>query len=100
TTDFAHALISGRDLQRVAITGAGTIDMHRRRRNGPKPIAFKRCRFVTVRGIRIVRAPNYAVSLGGCDDVLVEGVTIRQAYSDGIDPDCCRRVRIADCDIE
>jgi polygalacturonase len=32
--------------------------------------------------------------------VLVEGVTIRAAFADGIDPDCCRRVRIANCDIE
>ena len=32
--------------------------------------------------------------------MLIEGVTIRDAFSDGIDPDCCRRVRIANCDIE
>jgi polygalacturonase len=38
--------------------------------------------------------------MGGCEDVLIEGVTIRDAFSDGIDPDCCRRVRIANCDIE
>ena len=53
-----------------------------------------------MQGITIVRSPSYCVSLGGCEDVLVEGVTIRAAFSDGIDPDCCRRVRIANCDIE
>ena len=100
TTDFAHALLAGRDLERIAIRGAGVIDMNRARRSGPKPIALKRCRFATVQGITIVRSPNYCVSLGGCEDVLVEGVTIRDAYADGIDPDCCRRVRIANCDIE
>jgi polygalacturonase len=100
TIDFAHALLAGRDLERVAITGAGVIDLNRHRRFGPKPIALKRCRFVTVRGVTIVRSPNYCVSLGGCEDVLVDGVTIREAYADGIDPDCCRRVRIANCDIE
>ena len=100
TTDFAHALLAGRDLERIAIRGAGMIDMNRNRRSGPKPIALKRCRFATVQGITIVRSPNYCVSLGGCEDVLIEGVTIRAAYADGIDPDCCQRVRIANCDIE
>jgi len=100
TIDFAHALIAGRDLERVAIVGAGVIDMNRRGRGGPKPIAFKGCRFVTVRDVTILHAPNYCVSLGACDDVRVEGVTIRDAYADGIDPDCCRRVRIAGCDVE
>jgi polygalacturonase len=100
TIDFAHALLAGRDLERIAIRGAGVIDMNRKRRRGPKPIALKRCRFATVQGITIRHSPNYCVSLGGCDDVLIEGVTIRAAYADGIDPDCCRRVRIANCDIE
>jgi hypothetical protein len=48
----------------------------------------------------VLHAPNYGVSLGACDDVRIEGVTIRDAYADGIDPDCCRRVRIANCDVE
>ncbi|HJQ82658.1 MAG TPA: glycosyl hydrolase family 28 protein [Candidatus Binatia bacterium] len=100
TIDFAHALLAGHDLEHVTIAGRGTIDMNRSRRFGPKPIALKRCRFVTVAGIAIVHSPNYCVSLGGCEDVLVDGVTIREAYSDGIDPDCCRRVRIANCDVE
>lgn len=100
TTDFAHALLAGHDLEWVAIRGTGVIDMNRQRRGGPKAIALKRCRFVTVQGITITRAPNYGVSLCGCDDVVVEGIRIRDAYADGIDPDCCRRVRIANCDVE
>jgi polygalacturonase len=32
--------------------------------------------------------------------VLIDGVTILNGYSDGIDPDCCRHVRIANCHIE
>src|SRR4029079_6438922 len=92
--------LAGCDLERIVIRGAGTIDMNRDRRYGPKPIALKRCRFVTVQGVTIVRSPSYCVSLGGCDDVLVEGVTIRRAFADGVDPDCCRRLRIANCDIE
>ena len=100
TRDFAHALLAGRDLDRVTIQGAGVIDMNRESRVGPKPIALHRCRFVTIRDVMILRSPNYCVSLGGCDDVVVDGVTIRDAYADGIDPDCCRRVRISNCDVE
>jgi hypothetical protein len=100
TSDFRHALLVGEGLARVAIVGRGTIDGNRTERFGPKPIALRRCRDVTVRGITIHNAPNYCVSLGGCDDVLIDGVVIRNAFSDGIDPDSCRRVRIVNCDVE
>ena len=58
TMDFARALLAGCDLERIAIRGTGVIDMNRDRRYGPKPIALKRCRFVTVQGVRIVRSPS------------------------------------------
>ena len=100
TSDFAHAVLAGRDLEDVAIVGAGAIRMDRTVRWGPKPIALRGCTGVRVAGVSIHGAPNYSVSLGACDHVVVEGITIRDALSDGIDPDSCRRVRIVDCDIE
>src|SRR5262245_16050892 len=100
TSDFAHALFVGRNIESVAIIGAGTIDMARTVRWGPKPIALQRCRHVRVEGVTITHAPNYCISLGDCEDVDVRDVTIRDALSDGIDPDSCRRVRIVNCDIE
>ena len=100
TTDFAFALLRGRGLHDVAIVGPGRIDGNRSWRTGPKPIALKQCRRVQVRDLRVDDAGNYAVSLLGCDEVDVRRVTIRNGYSDGVDPDCCRHVRIADCDIE
>ena len=100
TSDFAHGMLVGWNLDGVEIVGAGTIDMARTVRWGPKPIALRECRDVRIEGITIKRAPNYSVSLGACDGVRVIGVTIRDALSDGIDPDSCRRVRIADCDVE
>jgi polygalacturonase len=100
TSDFAHALLAGRDLTDVRITGAGTIDGNRARRFGPKPIALFRCRNVGIQGVTILRAPNYAISLGGCEDVVVREVTIREAHCDGIDPDSCSRVKIMDCDVQ
>jgi hypothetical protein len=100
TSDFAHALLAGRDLRGVAIVGTGTIELGRTIRWGPKPIALRECHGVRIEGITIRGAPNYSVSLGACTDVVVEQVTIRDALSDGIDPDSCQRVRIVDCDIE
>jgi RimJ/RimL family protein N-acetyltransferase len=100
TSDFRHALLVGDGLHGVTITGGGAIDMQRERRFGPKPIALRRCTNVEVSDIMIRNAPNYCVSLLGCDDVLVERVTIRDAFSDGVDPDSCRRVQVRDCDVE
>jgi Glycosyl hydrolases family 28/Pectate lyase superfamily protein len=100
TADFTFALLQGRRLQHVSIIGPGRIDGNRRSRGGPKLIAFKQCRHVTIHGLTLENAPNYNISLLGCDHVDIRGVTIRNGYSDGIDPDCCRHVRIAGCRVE
>ena len=100
TSDFAFALLQGRGLQHVTILGPGRIDGNRRARGGPKPIALKACRDVTIRDVTLENAPNYTISLLGCEHVDIVGVTIRHGYADGIDPDCCRYVRIASCRVE
>jgi hypothetical protein len=100
TSDFGFALLQGRDLQQLTIVGPGRIDGNRRARGGPKPIALKRCREITIRDLTLENAPNYNISLLGCDDVDIRGVTILNGYADGIDPDCCRRVRISGCRVE
>jgi hypothetical protein len=100
TTDFTFALLQGRHLQHLSIIGPGLIDGNRRSRGGPKPIALKQCRHLAIHDLTLENAPNYNISLLGCDDVDIRGVTIRNGYSDGIDPDCCRHVRIAGCRVE
>lgn len=100
TTDFHHALLRGQDLEHVGIAGPGAIDGNRTKRHGPKAIALKNCRHVAVRDITIRNSPNYNISLLGCDYVSIEGVTILNGYCDGIDPDCCHHVRIANCYVE
>lgn len=100
TTDFNFALIRGREVEHVAVLGPGKIDMARTKRGGPKPVALKLCRNILIRDLTIANAPNYNLSLLGCDFVDVVGVTIRNGYCDGIDPDSCRHVRIANCFVE
>ncbi len=99
TSYFHYALIWGEDVKHIGIVGQGTIDANRRKRGGPKPIALKRCRHVAIQGITIENAPNYNISMLGTDEVVIDGVTIRNGYCDGIDPDCCHNVRIANCTI-
>ena len=100
TTYMHYSLLWGEGVHNVAIVGQGTIDGNREKRGGPKPIAVKRGQHITVTGISIINAPNYCISLLGCDYVNIDGVTILNAYCDGIDPDSCRHVRIANCHIE
>jgi polygalacturonase len=100
TSDFSFALLQGRRLSQVSILGPGRIDGNRTSRGGPKPIALKECRSVKIRDLTMTNAPSYNISLLGCHGVDIRRVRILNGYSDGIDPDCCRNVRIAECHIE
>lgn len=100
TSYFHYSLLWGEDMERAAILGTGIIDGNRTKRGGPKPIAFKRCKHITIKDITILNAPNYAISLLGTDYVNIDGVSILNGYCDGIDPDGCKHVRISNCQIE
>ena len=100
TSFFHFSLIWAEDAERIGVIGEGTIDSNYVKRHGPKTIAFKRCRFVEIKGVRLLNAPNYNISLLGTDDVNIDDVTILNGFADGIDPDACRNVRISNCHIE
>jgi polygalacturonase len=100
TTYFHYALVAAENAHDIAITGEGAIDGNRTKRGGPKTIAIKLCERVTIRGITVRNSPNYSISLWGSDYVTIDGVTILNGYADGIDPDACRYVRIANCFID
>ena len=100
TTYFDHALVTGTGLEHVAVVGSGTIDGNHFKRGGPKTLALNNCKHVTVHGITVRNSANYAVSFLGCDWVDVTGVTVLNSQADGIDPDNCRFVRIANCFVD
>jgi polygalacturonase len=100
TTYFHRALIAAERVHEIAIEGRGVVDGNRTKRGGPKTIAIKLCDRVSIRGITVRNSPNYSVSLWGCDYVDIDGITILNGYADGIDPDSCRYVRIANCYID
>jgi polygalacturonase len=100
-TTYAHySLIVGDHVSNVTIEGPGTIDGHRSRRGGPKLIALKNCRHITIRGLTLRNAPSYNISLIGSEDADLENLRIINGYADGIDPDDSRLVRIANCYID
>jgi len=100
-TAYAHySLIVGDNVNNVRIEGDGVIDGNRTRRGGPKLIALKNCRHITIRGITLRNAPNYNISLIGTEYADLENLTIVNGYADGIDPDNSHFVRIANCYID
>ena len=66
-------------------------------------VLFENCRNVHVSRLQFHLSDTWTLTFRFCEDVMVEGVTIRNEYyhtnSDGIDPVSSRRVRIRDCDI-
>jgi len=101
------SLIYGENLERIAITGRGTIDGQGRAFKGPykvRPyiIRFIQCRNVTVEDVTIRNSPMWVQHYLACDDVRISGITVRSvvnANNDGINIDSCERVIISDCNI-
>ena len=100
TSRFEHALLFGSDADNITIDGPGRIECDRTQRGGPKPISLRRCTKIKLDGFTIDQAPNYAVSLIGCEKVDIGNLKITRAHADGIDLDCTRDARIHDCDVE
>jgi polygalacturonase len=114
-------LIQTSDARNVAITGLGTIDgqgdtfmdgwwtddgpyIRKPKAFRPRLIGFFGCQGIRIRDITIRNAPQWTCHLTGCEDVVIDGITILNGLDvpncDGIDPDHCRNVRISNCHIE
>ena len=100
---------------KISITGKGNINGqttadHGGRWGVTQPLKFRTgilrfidCREIAVRDVTILNSDAWTLHFRRCEDVQVDGVTIRNNYrrqvSDGIDPDMCRNVRISRCNI-
>ena len=109
----SHApFVGGSNLVDITIRGSGIIDgdgsywWERYREKSlelprPRLISFADCRRVRIQGIELVNSPSWTVNPVRCDDLLIEGITIRNPWdspnTDGINPDSCSNVRIANC---
>jgi hypothetical protein len=69
----------------------------------PRIFMLAGCRGLEVRDITVSQAPFWGLHMAGCEHVLVDHLKIRNNLDvpncDGIDPDHCRDVEIANCDI-
>lgn len=104
-------LILAKGAKDIAVIGSGKIQGYANeplQRRQPDEfrygiMLFEDCRNVVIRDITIYYSDSWTIHLKRCEAVLVEGVTIRNNYdrinSDGINPNCCRNVRIFKCDI-
>lgn len=70
----------------------------------PPFIQFLECKKVKIEGVTIQNSPFWTINPVGCDDVLIQGVTILNPATnphgpntDGINPSSCRNVRISNC---
>lgn len=113
-----RAFLYAHQAPNIRITGFGTIDGSAEAFQGesdryhtagsayPRPalIYLEACDHLTVRDITLANSHFWTLHPAGCNDVLISGIRIlnslSMANSDGIDPDHCRNVRIADCHIE
>lgn len=104
-----RALILGVGLERVAITGDGTIDGAKvfdargeERMRGPHAIFLGGCRDVSIRGVHIKDAANYAILMRLCNDVDVRGIKVTGGWDAvhfrGVQGDPCRNVTIKNCE--
>lgn len=101
------AVIYAENAQNISVTGPGTIDgqgaaFDNSTYDRPYILRLVSCRNIDVRGIRMVDGAMWTAHFLNCENVNVDGVTIRSRVNknnDGLDIDACRNVRIENCDI-
>lgn len=109
-----RSLLYAEKAAQVAILGPGVIDGqggakafqvgHGREGYKQRPYLIRmiECRQVTLRDVTLRNSPMWVQHYLACEDLLLDGVTVDSVVNgnnDGIDIDCCRRVRIANCRI-
>src|SRR5205823_14386764 len=70
----------------------------------PRLISLSDCQNVLIDGIRAINSPSWTIHPVHCQNVMVNNVTIQNPANspntDGINPDSCRDVHIANCHID
>jgi polygalacturonase len=104
-----RSLISGEDLDRVAVVGRGTIDGNGGAFKGgkylirPYVIRLVNCRDVLIEGVHLLRSPMWMQHYLACDRLIVRGITVLNygnPNNDGLDIDGCRNVTVSGCLID
>lgn len=113
--DYGHnhwhnSLIWGENIQNFSILGPGLIwgkGLSRGSGPGPKAeapgvgnkaIALKNCHNVILRDFSILKGGHFGILATGVDNLTIDNLKI-DTDRDGMDIDCCRNVRIANCSV-
>lgn len=106
---FHHSLFHADDVCDIALTGYGTIDMQSVWEVIEEPdfqwcrackiVAFKNCTDVLIKGLTMRNATDLAVYFAGCENVIVTELNLL-VHIDGISPDSCKNVVISNCIID
>jgi len=80
-------------------------DLKPKKSGRPSPmIYFVNCRRVKIEDIRIENSPGWTLNTVNCDDVHIQGISIRNPVdgpnTDGIDLTGCQDVRVLNCTVE
>ncbi|HEX3046040.1 MAG TPA: glycoside hydrolase family 28 protein, partial [Bacillota bacterium] len=101
--------------QNIAVAGQGIIDgqgqvwweLHRSQKlEYPRPrlISFEKCSNISISGITVTNSPSWTINPIRCENVTIHQVTIKNPSdspnTDGINPDSCQNVHIANCHID
>lgn len=79
--------LTKKDKEKAGIVQGGGVD------TGDKSIAFKLCKNVKISDVTIYRGGHFAIIVTGCENTLIEGITV-DTNRDGVDIDCCKRLVI------
>lgn len=79
--------LTKKDKEKAGIVEGGGVD------TGDKAIAFKLCKNVKISDVTIYRGGHFAIIVTGCENTLIEGVTV-DTNRDGVDIDCCKNLVI------
>ena len=71
----------------------------------PRMVLLLRCKDVRIAGLSFLRSPSWTINPYACERVVIDGIYIYSSlkeavWADGIDPDSCKDVRIANSTIE
>ena len=109
-----RALLYAANAEDICISGQGTVDgsfdealdlsTAKTLKFRPELIYFENCQKISIRDVNLRDSGFWCLHLMHCQTVRLEGLTIRtnpkRINTDGIDPDGCRDMIIANCDIE
>lgn len=107
------SLIYAEKAENISICGSGIIDGQggdpafdlpgrENYKKRPYMVRMIECRNVRISGIRLINSPMWVQHYLACEDLVIDGISVKSLVNqnnDGIDIDCCSRVRISNCDI-